>query len=151
RALQSEVKTRTETERTLSDKLALLEEQGRVLKQQHDAIQALSTPIVEVWEGVVALPLIGVVDSSRSARIAQSLFSEISRSKSRVAILDLTGVRTGDGNVAANLLQVVHGVGLLGSLCLVSGISAELAMAMTAEGVEIRNVSTFRTLAEALR
>lgn len=122
-----------------------------VLRQQQDAIRALSTPIIQAWDGVLALPIIGVLDSGRAAQIMEKLLAEIVRTRASFAVLDLTGVEEVDAPTLDHLLQVARAASLLGSCCLISGISPEIAQAMAALGSEANTFETFAELQDALR
>jgi len=122
-----------------------------LLRKKQDEILALSTPLLEVWDGVLALPLIGSLDADRAAHIMEKLLHEISSKRTRVAILDLTGVDAVDAGTASHLLCIARAVGLLGSRCLLSGISPRIAQTMTAIGINAEGFMTFGTLQDALK
>lgn len=115
------------------------------------AIRAMSTPIIQVWEGVLALPVIGVVDAQRAAQMMESLLEAIVRTRCHVAILDLTGVDVVDTATVNHLFQMVSAASLLGSACLVSGISPQVAQTVASLGVDLTTLRAFGTLQEALR
>ena len=115
-----------------------------------DAIRSMSTPIIQVWEGVLALPVIGVVDSARAAHMTESLLDAIARQGSRVAVLDVTGVEMIDTSTLDHLFRMVRAASLLGSRCVISGISASAAQAITHLDVDLAGIETFRSLREAL-
>ncbi len=120
------------------------------LRRQKEAIRALSTPIIEAWNGVLALPVIGVVDDARATQMAERLLHEIVRTRARFAVIDLTGVVGVDTSTVGHLLRVTRGAALLGSCCLVSGIRPEVATAMVEFGDD-QSFQTFGTLESALR
>ncbi|UQA54840.1 PAS domain S-box protein [Polyangium aurulentum] len=135
-ALEREVIERREAERALAVK--------------EDALRELGTPILEVWEGVLLLPVIGAVDRARAARMMDRLLPAIVETGAAVTIVDLTGVGAVDAATASHLFEIVRAVGLLGSRCVVSGISPSIARTMIALGVVDQRLTTFGTLASAL-
>jgi PAS domain S-box-containing protein len=151
-----------EAARLAADKLANyareLEEKNRLLavenaerERTEAALRALSTPIIQAWEGVLALPIIGSVDGQRAAQMMEMLLGEIVRTRARFAVLDLTGVETVDTATVANLLRIVRAAGLLGSRCLVSGIAPAVAQTMVTAGGSAEGLQTFGKLQDALR
>jgi PAS domain S-box-containing protein len=120
----------------------------RALKQ---TIQAMSVPILQVWDGVLALPVIGQVDEVRAAQMMEALLGAISQRRCRVAILDLTGVQEIDAATIHHLFRMVKASSLLGSLCVVSGVSANVAQVVTGLGLDVSGLCSFRSLAEALQ
>jgi len=132
-----------EAQRPLAEKLALIEE-------QEEAIRALGTPILEVWDGVLALPIIGRVDSRRAAEITEDLLERIVATQSRYAILDLTGVVTVDATTAEHFLNIISAISLLGAECLVCGIQPAVAQAMATHGMGTARARTFGTMRSAL-
>jgi PAS domain S-box-containing protein len=114
-------------------------------------LRAMSTPILEVWEGVVLLPVIGMVERERAARMREALLDTIAATRARVAILDLTGVTEVDDTTAGHLIDIARAAALLGSKCLVSGISPVIARTLVELGVDARGLVAFGTLRSALR
>ena len=123
----------------------------RALLRQQEAIRALSTPIIQAWEGVLVLPIIGTVDSARATHLMEKLLGEIVRTRARFAVLDLTGVEEADASTMSHLLQVVRATRLLGSRCLLSGIAPNIARTMVDVGAELEGFVTFAQLQDALR
>ena len=107
--------------RMLAEENAERERTASVLRQQQEAIRALSTPIIQAWEGVLVLPIIGALDSGRATEIMEKLLGEIVRTQAHFAVLDLTGVEDVDAPTVDHLFQVARAASLLGSRCLVSG------------------------------
>ncbi|WP_437681118.1 STAS domain-containing protein [Sorangium sp. So ce131] len=142
-AIERDVTERVRAEQALAERLAVIERQQQV-------IQELSTPILQVWDGVLALPLVGLIDGRRAAAITDSLLREIVSTQARVAILDLTGVEVVDTAIADHFLQIVRAVELLGATCLISGIQPAVAQAVTQLGTGIENTRTFGTMRGAL-
>ncbi|WP_437615007.1 PAS domain S-box protein [Sorangium sp. So ce834] len=137
--------------RMLAEENAERERTASVLRQQQEAIRALSTPIIQAWEGVLVLPIIGALDSGRATQIMEKLLGEIVRTQAHFAVLDLTGVEDVDGPTVDHLLQVARAASLLGSRCLVSGISPGVAQAIVELGSDARTFETFGELEDALR
>jgi rsbT co-antagonist protein RsbR len=115
------------------------------------ALQEMSTPIIQVWDGVLALPVLGLVDSLRAQQMMESLLDAIVRHSCRVAILDLTGVRTIDTTTVNHLFQMISAASLLGASCVVSGISSQVAQIITQLDLDFSRVRTFQSLQGALR
>jgi anti-anti-sigma factor len=128
----------------------LLREQSNVIQDQRTAISQLSTPIIEVWDSVLAAPLVGTVDSERAMALMESLLQAITRKRSRFAILDLTGVDAMESSSAAHLVSVIHSVRLLGAEALVTGIRPEIAQTMVELGLDLSRIPTLRSLRDAL-
>ncbi len=142
--LKLEVHERKQAERTLLEKL-------EIIRRQEDSIRAMSTPILQLWEGILALPVIGLVDSSRASQMMESLLEAIVRTKARHTILDLTGVDVMDTSAANHLLKVVRAAALLGTQCLVSGISPRMAQTIVGLDLDLGELVSFSTLESALR
>ena len=134
----------TYTEKELRTKLALVETQQQVIRD-------LSTPIIEVWENILTLPMVGVVDTGRTAEIVEDLLTQIVRKRARFAILDLTGVEVVDTSVASHLLNLVRTVRLLGAEGLITGIRPTVAQTMGALDADLASVVTRSTLREGIR
>lgn len=122
-----------------------------VIVSQQQSMLALSTPVVKLWDGIVALPLIGVLDSERTQTVMENLLEAIVDTESQVAIIDITGVVTVDTSVAQNLLKTVAATRLMGADCIISGIRPQIAQTMVFLGVELGDVVTKATLADAFR
>jgi rsbT co-antagonist protein RsbR len=121
-----------------------------VILRQTDEIEEISTPVIRVWKGIVALPIIGTLDSSRTQVIMESLLNEIVATGSSIAILDISGVPTVDSLVAQHLIKTVRATRLMGADCIISGIKPEIAQTIVHLGIDLENVSTKSTLASAL-
>jgi rsbT co-antagonist protein RsbR len=120
-----------------------------IARQQQDMLE-LSTPVVQIWEGIVALPLIGTLDSARTQVVMESLLQTIVDTGAGLAIIDITGVPTVDTLVAQHLLKTVAAARLMGAECLISGIRPQIAQTIVHLGVELNDVTTKATLADAL-
>jgi rsbT co-antagonist protein RsbR len=113
-----------------------------VIVSQQQSMLALSTPVVKLWDGIVALPLIGTLDSERTQTVMENLLVAIVDTESQVAIVDITGVVTVDTSVAQNLLKTVAATRLMGADCIISGIRPQIAQTMVFLGVELGDVVT---------
>ena len=139
---------------TLLDKLGLhtveAYQKGRdeVIARQQQEISELSTPVVRLWDGVLALPLIGTLDSQRTQVVMENLLQGIVDEEAEIAIIDITGVPTVDTLVAQHLLRTVAAARLMGADCIISGIRPQIAQTMVHLGVEL-NVVSKATLADA--
>ncbi|MGZ5431722.1 MAG: STAS domain-containing protein [Thermoanaerobaculia bacterium] len=120
-----------------------------IISRQQQELMELSTPVVELWEGVLALPLIGTLDSARTQVVMESLLQAIVDTGSSIAIIDITGVPVVDTLVAQHLLKTVAAARLMGAECIISGIRPQIAQTIVHLGVEISDVPTKATLADA--
>ncbi len=121
-----------------------------ILRQQEEMLE-LSTPVVKLWDGVLALPIIGTLDSSRTQTIMESLLERIVETGSEIAIIDITGVPTVDTLTAQHLLKTVTAARLMGAECIISGIRPQIAQTIVHLGVELGDVVTKASLADAFR
>jgi len=121
-----------------------------VILRQTDEITEISTPVIRVWEGILALPIIGTLDSARTQVVMESLLTEIVASGSSVAILDISGVPTVDSLVAQHLLKTVSATRLMGAECIISGVRPQIAQTIVHLGVDLQGVTTKANLADAL-
>ena len=119
-----------------------------IMRQQQDMLE-LSTPVVTLWEGVLALPLIGTLDSARTQVVMESLLEKIVETGASIAIIDITGVPTVDTLVAQHLLKTVAAARLMGADCIISGIRPQIAQTIVHLGVDLEDVTTKATLADA--
>jgi rsbT co-antagonist protein RsbR len=119
-----------------------------ILRQQQSMLE-LSTPVVTLWKGILALPLIGTLDSERTQVVMESLLKRIVETGASIAILDITGVPTVDTLVAQHLLKTVAAARLMGADCIISGIRPQIAQTIVHLGVDLNNVVTKATLADA--
>ena len=139
----------------LLDKLGLLTteayQKGReeVIRRQQQELLELSTPVVLLWEGILALPLIGTLDSARTQVVMESLLQKIVETGAGIAIIDITGVPTVDTLVAQHLLKTVSAARLMGADCIISGIRPQIAQTIVHLGVNLADVITKSTLADA--
>jgi rsbT co-antagonist protein RsbR len=122
-----------------------------VIFRQTDEISEISTPVIRVWDGILALPIIGTLDSSRTQIVMESLLQEIVETGSSIAILDISGVPAVDSLVAQHLIKTVAATRLMGAECIISGIRPEIAQTVVHLGIDLSNIITKATLASALK
>jgi rsbT co-antagonist protein RsbR len=122
-----------------------------IISRQQKELLELSTPVVELWEDVLALPLVGTLDSARTQVVMESLLQKIVDSGSSIAIIDITGVPTVDTLVAQHLLKTVAATRLMGADCIISGIRPQIAQTIVHLGVDLGEVVTKATLADAFK
>jgi rsbT co-antagonist protein RsbR len=122
-----------------------------VILRQTDEISEISTPVIRVWEGVLALPIIGTLDSMRTQVVMENLLQEIVATGSSIAILDISGVPAVDSLVAQHLIKTVSATRLMGAECIISGIRPEIAQTIVHLGIDLSNIKTKASLASALR
>jgi rsbT co-antagonist protein RsbR len=128
-----------------------LESRLQTIEQQRNAIRELSTPVIEVWDGVLCLPVVGVMDSVRSSEMTESLLRTIIEKKTRYAIVDVTGIEVMDTRTTDHFIRMARAVRLLGAECVLAGISPVIAQTIVHMGVDLTNLITFRTMREALQ
>lgn len=121
------------------------------LEKQSAALRALSTPIIRVWDEIICLPVVGIVDSQRTADMMESLLAAIVEEKARYAIVDLTGVEVVDTSTAEHLLRLFRAASILGVNGVLCGIRPAVAQTVVTLGVDLSGIHTLRTLEEALR
>jgi len=122
----------------------------QVIERQQQELLELSTPVVKLWEGILALPMIGTLDSARTQVVMESLLQKIVDTGSEIAIIDITGVPTVDTLVAQHLLKTVAAIRLLGAECIISGVRPQIAQTIVHLGVDLSGVTTKANLADAL-
>jgi rsbT co-antagonist protein RsbR len=138
------------------DQLALFiaevfqKQRDEVIERQQQEMMELSTPVVQLWSGIVALPLIGTLDSLRAQDVMENLLEAIMRREAEVAIIDITGVPTVDTQVAQHLLRTAAAVRLMGAECVISGISPKIAQTIVQLGLDLSVVVTRADLQSAL-
>jgi rsbT co-antagonist protein RsbR len=128
----------------LAEKIATIERQAA-------AIQDLSTPIMEVWPGVLCMPIIGALDSDRSNLMTRTLLATIVEKKAGLTIIDVTGIDAMDTRATDNFVRMARSVRLLGAKCVVSGVHPNIARTIVRIGVDLAGIKSFRTLRDALR
>ncbi|CAG9165332.1 STAS domain-containing protein [Cupriavidus respiraculi] len=120
-----------------------------IVRQQEELLE-LSTPVIKLWEGVLAVPIIGTLDSSRSQLIMENLLQRLVETGSAVAIIDITGVPTVDTLVAQHLIKTITAIRLMGAESIVSGIRPQIAQTIVHLGIDLQGIATKATLADAL-
>jgi rsbT co-antagonist protein RsbR len=128
-----------------------LEEKLATIEQQRAAIRELSTPILEVWDDVLCLPVVGIVDSVRSAQMTDVLLQTIAEKRTRCAIVDITGIEVMDTKTVDHFIRMARAIRLLGAECVLTGISPNIAHTMVQMGIDLADVTTHRSLREALK
>jgi rsbT co-antagonist protein RsbR len=126
-------------------------EQEQLVARQRDEILELSTPVIQVWDKVLVLPLIGTLDSLRAARLTEGLLERIARDQAEVVILDISGVPAIDTDVAQHLLKTVEAARLMGTVSVLSGVRPETAQAIVHLGIELAGLRSRNTLRDALQ
>ncbi|MGX5690201.1 STAS domain-containing protein [Arcticibacter tournemirensis] len=122
-----------------------------VILRQTDEIAEISTPVIRVWDGILALPIIGTLDSARTQIVMENLLQEIVETGSSIAILDISGVPAVDSLVAQHLIKTVSATRLMGAECIISGIRPEIAQTIVHLGIDLSDIITKASLASALR
>ncbi len=128
-----------------------LKEKISIIERQNQAIADLTTPVLQVWDHVLVLPLIGIVDSARSQAIMERLLQEISEQAARCVIIDITGLDFIDTRTADYLLRMVKSAQLLGTRCIITGVRPAVAQTLVEIGAELPTLTTLRNLQEGLR
>ncbi|MGO4212023.1 STAS domain-containing protein [Terriglobus sp. 2YAB30_2] len=128
-----------------------IQSRDKVIARQQEEMLELSTPVVMLWDGIVALPVIGTLDSSRAQMVMESLLHAIVQTNSRFAIIDITGVPTVDTLVAQHLLKTITAARLMGAECILSGIRPQIAQTIVHLGITLNDVVTRSKLSDAFR
>ncbi|MDA8455193.1 STAS domain-containing protein [Acidovorax sp. GBBC 3334] len=121
-----------------------------IIRRQQEELLELSTPVIKLWDGVLAVPMIGTLDSNRTQVVMETLLQRIVDTESEIAIIDITGVPTVDTLVAQHLLKTVAAIRLMGADCIVSGIRPQIAQTIVHLGIDLQGIHTRATLADAL-
>jgi len=121
-----------------------------VIKRQQEELLELSTPVIKLWEGVLAVPMIGTLDSARTQLVMEALLQRIVDTGSQLAIIDITGVPTVDTLVAQHLLKTVSAIRLMGAECIISGIRPQIAQTIVHLGIDLHGIASKSNLADAL-
>jgi rsbT co-antagonist protein RsbR len=121
-----------------------------IIRDQHEAMLEMSTPVTEVWEDVLMLPIVGMIDSRRAQDIMTAVLSKIGETHARSLILDISGVAVMDTAVANHLIKISKASRLMGSICIISGVSPAIAQTVVELGINVGDVRTTATLRDAL-
>ncbi len=140
-----------ERDRTIEESQRLQTELMRRTDQQQEVLAAMGTPIIQVWDDVVTLPIVGVIDSTRATEMKESLLHTVARTGARIAIVDLTAVDTVDTATADHIVRLMQGVQLLGAQGIITGIQPAVAQIIVNLGVDLGGIMTLRSLREGLR
>lgn len=128
-----------------------LTEKESTISAQQEELRHTSTPITEIWDGVLTLPIIGTLDSSRTMIVMEKMLSRIESDRARVVVIDVTGVQAIDSQVSHHLIQMIRAVGLMGAAAILTGIRPEIARAITSLNIDLSLVATRSTLSEGLK
>jgi rsbT co-antagonist protein RsbR len=129
---------------------AELEEKLVIVDKQRAAIRELSTPIIELWHGVLCLPVVGIMDTARSTEMTNSLLQAIVAKKTHYAIIDITGIEVMDTRTVDHFMRMAKSIRLLGAECALTGISPHIAQTVVHMGLDIDDIVTHRSLRDAL-
>ena len=130
---------------------AYLEEKEQALHAQEAELRETSTPITEIWDGVLTLPIIGTLDSSRTMLVMEALLNRIAADRVSAVVMDVTGVRSIDSQVSHHLIQMVRAIQLMGADAILTGIRPEIARALTSLNIDLGNVTTRASLSDGLK
>jgi len=128
-----------------------LHEKIAAIEAQEVAIAELSTPILEVWDGVLCMPIVGIVDSVRTSDMARTLLSMIVQTKARLALIDVTGIQVMDTRAVDHFLRMARAVRLLGARCVLSGVHPNVSQTIVHMGMDLKGIDTHRSIRDALR
>jgi rsbT co-antagonist protein RsbR len=149
--LRTTAARRDEAMKAMTEARAVLEEKLDTIRRQQVAIRDLSAPIIDLWEGILTLPIVGTVDSQRAVDITEKLLQRINDTNAACVIIDLTGVDVVDTMTADHLIKLVKSARLLGTYCVVTGIGPEIARTLVDLGVELHELITLKRLREGLQ
>lgn len=127
-----------------------LDERLATIEQQRSAIRSLSTPVIEVWRGVLCLPVVGVMDTARSAEMTSALLQTIVEKGSRYAIIDITGIDVMDTRTVDHFIRMAKAIRLLGAECALTGLNPHIAQTVVHMGLDLSDIVTHRSLRDAL-
>jgi anti-anti-sigma regulatory factor len=147
RMISGLIETNKVSEERMARLQAVVEEKERLL----ETVRELSSPVIQVWENVLVMPLIGAIDSARATRIMEDLLTGITKYQAEIVIIDITGVPVVDTRVANHLIQTIKAASLLGAKCVVVGISSEVAQSLISLGVDLSGVITRSNLQAGVR
>jgi rsbT co-antagonist protein RsbR len=138
------IEERNQAEKELKEKL-------NTIQKQQQAINELSTPVIKVWDNLLVLPIIGTLDSQRTQNMMEALLQEITVTGCKYAILDITGVAVVDTMVANHLIKTITAAGLMGAVCILSGISPTIAQTIVHLGIDLTGIKTKANMMEAVK
>jgi rsbT co-antagonist protein RsbR len=146
-----DVSERKRWERDMEEQVAREREKAEALERLRSAVMELSTPILEVWDDVLALPVIGVLDTKRSAEMMERLLQAVEEKQCRFVIIDITGVEVVDSATADRLLKLVTAVEIVGARCILTGARGAVAQTLVSLGADLGSLLTLRNLKHGLR
>jgi rsbT co-antagonist protein RsbR len=127
-----------------------LDERLATIEQQRSAIRSLSTPVIEVWRGVLCLPVVGVMDTQRSAEMTSALLTTIVEKGTKYAIIDITGIDVMDTRTVDHFIRMAKAIRLLGAECALTGLNPHIAQTVVHMGLDLSDIVTHRSLRDAL-
>ena len=130
---------------------AYLEEKEQALYAQEQELRETATPITEIWDGVLTLPIIGTLDSSRTMLVMEALLNRIAKDHAKAVVMDLTGVKNIDSQVSHHLIQMVRAVQLMGSQAIITGIRPEIARALISLNINMSDITTRASMSDGLK
>lgn len=145
------LESRAEDREKLEQQSAENRKQMRIIDEQQAEIETLSTPVMEIWDDVLVLPLIGVLDQKRAVQFTSSLLKAIEQRGARFVIIDITGAAGFDRSVAQRIENGIHATGLLGAECFITGVSPQIAQQLSEQGIDLSGASISRSLKSALQ
>lgn len=138
-------------ELTLAVFQAYLSDKESTIRAQQEELRQTSTPIVEIWDGVLTLPIIGTMDSARTMLVMEKLLRRIESERARIVVLDVTGVQSVDSQVSHHIIQMVRAVRLMGAEAVLTGIRSDIARALTSLNIDLGDVATRATMSDGLK
>jgi rsbT co-antagonist protein RsbR len=150
-SINSMIEALRDARKQSDDYMHELAEQIQTIERQAIALQELSTPIIEVWPGVLCIPIIGALDSGRATEMTRALLTAVVEKKTPHVILDMTGIDSMDTRAADHFIRMARAVRLLGARCVVSGVHPNIARAIVDLGVNLLDLQTYRATRDALR
>jgi len=128
-----------------------LEEKLHMIEAQRVALAELSTPVMQVWDGVLCLPIVGIMDTARSSEMTETLLSAVVEQETKCCIIDITGIEVMDTGTADHFMRMARAVGLLGVDCVLTGINPHIAQTIVQMGMDLSGVRMHRSLRDALK
>jgi rsbT co-antagonist protein RsbR len=150
-SIAAERKVRAALEARVAERTRELEDKLSTIRAQAETIQELSTPVLKVWEGVLAMPLVGVLDTRRAQQMTEELLQAINQQQATVALVDITGVTVLDTRVADHLLDTMRAVSMLGADVILTGVGPVNAQTMVKLGIDVSELQTAGSLQSGLR
>lgn len=145
----TDITAQVEQHRQLKRAMVEAEEAARVREELHKSLQEMSTPVTPIWDGILLLPLVGIIDSMRTADVMNKSLTKIAETRARVFVLDIAGVATVDTGVANQLIKITKATQFMGCEAIISGVSPAIARTMVELGVSVGDVRTTATLRDA--